>query len=37
MINAVAAVSMLVDHIGFIFFPELPVLRVVGRIAMPRF
>lgn len=26
---------MLIDHIGFIFFPDLDLLRVIGRIAFP--
>ena len=29
--------TMLVDHIGYTFFPSLPVLRAVGRISFPIF
>ena len=32
-----AAALMLVDHIGFLFFPNMPVLRIVGRLSMPIF
>jgi len=28
---------MLVDHIGYVLFPEVTVLRLIGRIAMPIF
>ena len=27
--------TMLIDHIGYIFFPEDPSLRMIGRIAFP--
>lgn len=33
--KAVALVAMLVDHVGFIFYPQVLVLRLIGRIAMP--
>jgi hypothetical protein len=29
--------SMIIDHIGFGFFPQYPVLRIIGRIAFPIF
>ncbi|MCI8922228.1 MAG: hypothetical protein HFE88_10295 [Acutalibacter sp.] len=29
--------TMLVDHIGYTFFPSLPVLRAVGRLSFPIF
>jgi hypothetical protein len=32
-----AAAFMLVDHIGYIFFPQVLFLRIVGRISMPLF
>lgn len=28
---------MLIDHIGYVLFPELQLLRIIGRIAMPIF
>ena len=28
---------MTIDHIGFILFPKLTILRIIGRIAMPIF
>ncbi|MBC8079516.1 MAG: conjugal transfer protein TraX [Gorillibacterium sp.] len=30
-----AMITMLIDHAGYMFFPELKVLRWIGRIAMP--
>ena len=32
-----AIVTMVVDHLGGYFFPEMMALRVVGRYAMPIF
>lgn len=37
MIKLIAAITMLIDHIGALFFPKIPVLRIIGRIAMPLF
>jgi len=37
MIKFIAAVCMLIDHIGFMFFPEYLIFRIVGRLAMPLF
>lgn len=37
MIKLIAAVCMLVDHIGYIFFPEQLFWRLIGRISMPLF
>lgn len=34
-LKLIACVTMLVDHIGAVFFPEVRVLRYIGRIAMP--
>ncbi len=36
-LKIIACVSMLIDHIGYILFPKLLVLRYVGRLAMPLF
>ncbi len=33
----IAIVTMAVDHIGAILFPQYPVLRVIGRLAFPIF
>ena len=37
MIKLIAALTMLIDHIGLIFFPEVLALRIVGRLSMPLF
>lgn len=37
VLKILAVISMLIDHIGFVFFPNLKILRVLGRIAMPIF
>ena len=36
-LKIIACVSMLVDHIGYILFPQYIVFRYFGRIAMPIF
>ncbi|MFB2968893.1 TraX family protein [Aerosakkonema sp. BLCC-F183] len=36
-IKVLAALLMLVDHIGAIFFPKIFVLRIVGRLSFPLF
>lgn len=35
ILKLIAAVTMFIDHAGVILFPELTVLRVIGRIAFP--
>jgi hypothetical protein len=37
LLKWVAVVTMTVDHIGLIFFPEYPILRIIGRMAFPLF
>lgn len=37
MIKLFAAVLMLIDHIGYILFPNVEVFRIVGRLSMPLF
>ena len=37
ILKMIAIVSMLIDHIGYIFFPEVSVFRIIGRIAFPIF
>ena len=34
-LKIIAAFSMLVDHIGYLFFSETELLRIIGRIAFP--
>lgn len=36
-LKLIAAASMLLDHIGLLFFPESGVLRILGRLAYPIF
>ena len=36
-LKIIAAVTMLVDHIGAILFPHTMILRIIGRIAFPVF
>ncbi|MBQ5591207.1 MAG: hypothetical protein IIU65_05965 [Clostridia bacterium] len=36
-LKIIACVSMLIDHIGYILFPQVYYLRWIGRIAMPIF
>ena len=36
-LKIIAIISMLIDHIGHIFFPEVMLFRIVGRIAFPIF
>jgi hypothetical protein len=37
LLKWVAIVTMTVDHVGLLFFPEYPFFRIVGRIAFPIF
>ena len=36
-IKWIAIIAMAVDHVGLILFPDLTVLRMVGRVALPLF
>ncbi len=36
-LKCIACLSMLIDHTGLLLFPQLPVLRWCGRLAMPLF
>ena len=36
-LKLIAMVSMVFDHVGDNFFPEMTWMRIVGRIAMPIF
>ena len=34
-LKIIAAITMLIDHTGFLLFPQSVVLRVIGRLAYP--
>lgn len=36
-IKIIAAVTMLIDHFGLIFFPYIAVFRIIGRLSFPLF
>lgn len=36
-LKIIALISMTIDHIGFLFFPEIKLLRTIGRIAFPTY
>ncbi len=36
-LKIIAAMSMLIDHIGHILFPQVEILRIIGRLAFPIF
>lgn len=36
-LKLIAAIAMVVDHIGVIFFPEIRLLRMIGRLSFPIF
>lgn len=36
-LKIIACASMFIDHVGLILFPEVIILRVLGRLAMPLF
>ena len=36
-LKIVACITMLIDHIGLVFFPTEYIFRIIGRIAMPIF
>ena len=36
-LKMIAIVSMLIDHVGYIFFPEVMLFRIIGRISFPIF
>ena len=33
----IAIISMLIDHIGLVLFPEEQIFRIIGRLAFPIF
>lgn len=36
-LKMIAIVSMLIDHVGYVFFPKVTMLRIIGRLAFPIF
>ncbi|MBO7736222.1 MAG: hypothetical protein J6S22_00120, partial [Clostridia bacterium] len=36
-IKILAAIAMVVDHVGLLFFPFNPIFRMIGRLAFPLF
>ena len=36
-LKIIAAVAMLSDHVGLLFFPHMEIFRIIGRIAFPIF
>ena len=36
-IKVFAAITMLIDHIGFVLFPNIVMFRIIGRLAFPLF
>lgn len=36
-IKVLAVLFMIVDHIGFVFFPQITLFRIIGRLAFPLF
>ena len=34
-LKLIACVTMLIDHIGAVFFPHLQWLRIIGRLSFP--
>ncbi len=36
-LKLIGCLTMLIDHIGFVFFPEIRIFRIIGRIAFPLF
>lgn len=36
-LKIIAAITMLIDHVGVIFFPGVAIFRIIGRLAFPIF
>lgn len=36
-LKIIACISMVIDHIGFMFFPKIKIFRILGRLAFPIF
>lgn len=37
MLKLIACLTMIIDHIGVIFFPSMLIFRIIGRLSMPLF
>lgn len=37
MINIIALITMLIDHLGVVFFPNVILFRIIGRLSFPLF
>ena len=37
VLKIIAAISMVIDHIGVMFFPYVKIYRILGRLAYPIF
>ncbi|AEM72767.1 TraX family protein [Caldicellulosiruptor acetigenus] len=37
LLKLIACITMFIDHTGFLYFPQNPLLRIIGRIAFPIF
>lgn len=37
LLKVIAIVCMIIDHVGAVFFPQIPEMRLIGRIAFPLF
>ena len=35
LLKLIAILSMVIDHVGSVFFPEYPVFRWIGRLTFP--
>ena len=36
-LKIIAAVAMLIDHVGIMFFPTVAIYRIIGRLSFPIF
>ena len=36
-IKIIACILMAIDHIGYHLYPEITILRIIGRLSMPLF
>lgn len=37
LLKLIAIISMTLDHVGSVFFPQIPAFRWIGRLAFPIF
>lgn len=35
LLKVIAMISMLIDHVGAVFYPQMTILRMIGRLAFP--